>query len=205
MKRLTSLTLVLALTGCQTAGYQQYADAMARIAEANAEVSREQARAMKDLAQFGGDQTTRAIAVVMLALGAQSGKAQQIQLQPPQNEALQWAQVILPSAVSLGLGYWGYRLGVHQSDNQASTTQASYGAITGVAGAGFNAIGSFKPAPIDFSSIRPNNTTVTTINNRDGNAAIGGDANQDNSRPVVVVPPVTIVPPVVITPVITGP
>jgi hypothetical protein len=201
MKRIVAATLSILLAGCQTAGYQQYADAMARIAEANADVAREQARAMKDLAQFGGDQTTRAIAVVMLALGAQSNKVQ-VQLQPPQNEALQWAQVILPSAVSLGLGYWGYRLGVHQSDNQAATTQASYNAFT-----------AFKPQPIDFSTVRPNVTTITTTTNtndihtRDGNAAIGGDANQDNSlRPINVTPPVVVVPPVVpIVPVVTGP
>jgi hypothetical protein len=194
MKRLLAATLSFALVGCQTAGYQQYADAMARIAEANAEVAREQARAMKDLAQFGGDQTTRAIAVVMLALGSQQNK-QQVQLQPPQNEALQWAQVVLPSVVSLGLGWWGYKLGIHQSDNQANTTIASYNAFT-----------AFKPQPIDFSQIRPNNTTITTttttntndIRTRDGNAAIGGDANQDNSlRPINVTPPVVVVPPVV--------
>jgi hypothetical protein len=138
----------------------------------------------------------------MLALGVQSNKAQ-VQVQPPQNEALQWMQVLLPTVATLGLGYWGYRLGVHQSDNQANTTIASYNAFT-----------AFKPlpqAPIDFSTVRPNVTTITTntneITNRDGNAAIGGNATQDNSlRPINVTPPVVVVPPVVpIVPVVTGP
>ena len=101
----TAWILVTALTGCQTTGYQDYADAMARIAEANASIAREQARAMQDLAQNGGDQTTRTVAVVMLALGANNGQ-RHVQLAPPQNEALEWARILVPSLSTLAMGYF---------------------------------------------------------------------------------------------------
>jgi len=198
--RATAAVLVVALTGCQTTGYQDYADAMARIAEANASISREQTRAMQELAQHGGDQTTRTVAVVMLALGAQNGQ-RQVQLAPPQNEALEWARILVPSLSTLAMGWFGYRLGMTQSDNAADVSIAGYGAMQGIAGSGFNAVTAFKPVPIDWSGIanlRPNTTTTTTtttntaidIANRDGQVVINGNATQP-----AIVPPVVVVPP----------
>jgi len=198
--RATAAVLVIALAGCQTTGYQDYADAMARIAEANASIAREQTRAMQELAQHGGDQTTRTVAVVMLALGAQNGRQNQ-QIAPPQNEALEWARILVPSLSTLAMGYFGYRLGVHQSDNNADVSIAGYGAMQGIATGGFNAVTAFKPLPIDWSGLaglRPNITTTTTttnttdITNRDGQVVINGNATQP-----AIVPPVVVVPPVV--------
>jgi len=195
----TAWTLVVMLTGCQTTGYQDYADAMARIAEANASISREQTRAMQELAQHGGDQTTRTVAVVMLALGAQNGQ-RQVQLAPPQNEALEWARILVPSLSTLAMGWFGYRLGMTQSDNAADVSIAGYGAMQGIAQGGYNAITAFKPLPIDWSglaALRPNTTTTTTtttntaidIANRDGQVVINGNATQP-----AIVPPVVVVP-----------
>lgn len=207
MKRLTALVLIVCLTGCASTSYQEYALAMTRIAEAQAQIAREQSLAMIALARDpNAGETTRTVAVLMLALGVQNSKSNSPSLQPPQNEALQWATVILPTAATLGLGYWGYKLGVAQSNNSAATTQASYTAFTKFA------------TPIDFTKIPPQtinttttNTTINTrtdtdITNRDGVVAVGADptASQDNRvtnpTPVVVVPPV-----VPIVPVVTGP
>jgi hypothetical protein len=205
MKRIATLVLSASLVGCQSTGYQEYALAMARIAEAQASVAREQSIAMMTLARDpNAGETTRTVAVLMLALGVQTNKAS-VQIQPPQNEALQWAQVLLPTVATLGLGYWGYRTAVTQSNNQAQTTQASYAAFT-----------AFKPTPIDFSKFPVTNdshnitttTTQTRITNDDGVIAVGANptASQDNStRPVTPIVPVVVVPPVVpIVPVITG-
>lgn len=193
--RLIPSLLIIALSGCQTTGYTDYANAMARIAEANASVAREQAQAMERLAQFGASETTRTVAVIMLAMGAQSAK-QNVNVAPPQNEALQWAQEILPSISTLALGYWGYHLGKTQSNNAADVSIAGYGAMNGIANSGFNAVGQFKPTPIDWANFPT--TTRIDIGNRDGQVIIGGDGTQDNStRPIVVVPPVFAPVPVV--------
>jgi hypothetical protein len=198
--RATAWMLVSVLTGCQTTGYQDYADAMARIAEANASVAKEQMFAMRQLAENGGDQTTRTVAVVMLALGAQNGQ-KQVNLAPPQNEALEWARILVPSLSTLAMGWFGYRLGMTQSDNAADVSIAGYGAMQGIAAGGFNAVTAFKPLPIDWAglaALRPNNTTTTTtttsnttdITNRDGQVVINGNATQP-----AIVPPVVVVPP----------
>jgi hypothetical protein len=181
---------------------------MARIAEAQASVAREQSIAMMTLARDpNAGETTRTVAVLMLALGVQTNKAS-VQIQPPQNEALQWAQVLLPTVATLGLGYWGYRTAVTQSNNQAQTTQASYAAFT-----------AFKPTPIDFSKLPTTSVVNTTTNirndndvtNHDGFVQVGGQApvngTQDNrvTTPAPVITPVVVVPPVVpIVPVVTG-
>lgn len=193
--------LAVTLVGCQTQGYQQYADAMARIAEANASVAREQAQAIIMLAHDPkAGETTRSIAVLMLALGAQSGK-QQVNVMPPQNEALEWARVLVPSLSTLAMGYFGYRLGVHQSDNAADVSIAGYGAMNGIANSGFAAVGAFKPTPIDWSTFPVTTRIETNVTNRDGQVVLGGDGSQDNSnRPIAVVPPVVPVPVVVTNP-----
>lgn len=206
MKRVVVSLIALSLVGCETTGYREYAMAMTRIAEAQAQIAREQSLAMIALARDpNAGETTRTVAVLMLALGVQSGKMNAT-LAPPQNEGLEWAKVLLPTVATLGLGYWGYQLGKTQSNNQAQTTQASYAAFA-----------AFKPAPIDFSTLPittvTNTTTNTTTNtrtdtdvsNRDGNVLVG-TGGIDNNRPIAIVPPVTIVPPVVpIVPVVTGP
>ena len=189
--KLTPIALIITLSGCQSTGYQQYADAMARIAESQASVQREQTAAMMRLAEFGGDQTTRTVAVLMLALGGGANNKAYPTVQPPQNEALQWAQVILPSISTLALGYWGYHLGKTQSNNAADVSIAGYGAMNGIAQSGFNAVGQFKPTPIDWANFPITNRV--DINNRDGLVVVGGDGNQDNSnRPIAVVPPVVV-------------
>jgi hypothetical protein len=101
------------------------------------------------------------------------------------------------------MGYFGYRLGVTQSNNAADVSIAGYGAMNGIADAGFNAVTAFKLPPLDFSTLRPNTITNTTtntstennINNRDGQVVIGGNATQP-----AIVPPVVVVPPVVPAP-----
>lgn len=198
MKKPCLTILTICLTGCQTTSYEQYAIAMARIAEAKASVQREQAQALIALAH-GGDATSKTVAVIMLGLGAGggvNGGGQYPTVQPPQNEALQWAQVLLPTVATLGLGYWGYKLGTHQSDNAADVSIAGYNAMFGIANSGFNTVATFKPVPFDWSKLPPTTTTTNNISNRDGNVIVGtGEIAQDNS-PVVVVPPVVQIVPV---------
>jgi hypothetical protein len=187
--RVIAAVLALTLTGCQTTGYTDYANAMARVAEAQASVAREQAQAMERLASFGADPTTRTVAVLMLAMGAQNSQ-QKVHVAPPINESLEWARVLVPSLSMLTMGYFGYRLGVHQSDNNADVSIAGYNAMNGIANSGFATVGQFKPTPIDWTNFPVTNRTTTTtttnidVSNRDGLVVVGGDGTQ-NPPPVI--------------------
>jgi hypothetical protein len=159
------------------------------------------------------------MAILALALGGRSTDTQSRSTdvvlpripESQEDRALKWAAVFAGPTTAIATGYFGYRLGQTQSNNQAATTQASYSALV-----------AFKPQPIDFTKIPPQTITTTTytnnndITNRDGFVVTGGQSptnpTQDNSvRPIAVVPPVfntpvVIVPPVVpIVPVVTGP
>ena len=178
MKKIAWVCIVSMLGGCATPeAYQAYATSVRDIAASNAQAQAAQNAAIMQLAN-GGDATTKTVAVLMLALGL--GNKQQAIVEPPRNEALQWAQVLLPTVTALGMGYWGFQLGKTQSNNAASVSIAGYGAMNGIADSGFNAVGQFKPAPFDWSglaSLQPNvtTTTSTTLTNN-GNGVIGSGA-----------------------------
>lgn len=163
--------VAMLLPGCSTTqAYQQYALAIQHAAEARSAAQVEQSKAIMQLA-LSGDSTTKTVAVMLLAM--QAGAKEQVAIEPPRNEALQWAQVLVPSITALGMGYWGFRLGQTQSDNAANVAIASYGSMENIAGSGFAAVGQFKPIPFDWSglaALQPNITNTTTIG---GDGVIG--------------------------------
>jgi hypothetical protein len=161
------------------------------------------------------DAQTKSMAIIALALGGRGEavtRAIDVQLpripETQEDRALKWAAVFAGPVTAVATGYFGYKLGQTQSNNQAATTQASYSALV-----------AFKPGPVLPSTQNIITTTTNTrndVDNRDGFVQVGGQApvngSQDNSvRPVAVVPPVfntpvVVVPPVVpIVPVVTGP
>jgi hypothetical protein len=167
MKRVLAGMMMLAIGGCATPGYDQYAAAIKQMAAQQAAAQIAAAEAIKVIAA-SGDTTAKAIAVLML--GLQSGQQRQVQMEPPRDNALQWASVILPSLTAVAGGYFGYRVAVTQSNNATTVANHSYDTIGGISLAGFNAISEFKPVPVDFAglvkSLPP--STVETVN-------IGGD------------------------------
>jgi hypothetical protein len=216
MKRLIAAMAVLALVGCQTTMDPNYALQLESYrltisSQQNVELARARAEEARYAAIAAvaerADPASKNLAILALAL-SRSGDAaaRPIEVQLPripesqEDRALKWAAVFAGPVTAVATGYFGYRLGQTQSNNQANTTIASYNAFT-----------AFKPQPVDFSTIRPNVTTINTndIDNRgNGAASIGGNANVDNSlRPPVFNTPVVVVPPVapIIVPVVTGP
>jgi hypothetical protein len=172
MKRAAWVCLVaMLLPGCSTTqAYQQYALAIQHAAEARSAAQVEQSKAIMQLA-MSGDATTKTVAVMLLAM--QAGAKEPVLIEPPRNEALQWAQVLMPTITALGLGYWGYQLGKTQSNNAADVSIAGYGAMSGIANGGFTALGQFRPIPFDWSglaALQPNVTNTTTIG---GDGVIG--------------------------------
>lgn len=209
--RITAV-LCIALTGCATTLDPNFSVQMEAyrltitsqrevdVAKARAEEARYQAMAV--IAERS-DAQTKSMALLALALsGRGEVSTRPIEVQLPQipktqeDRALQWAAVFAGPTTALISSYFGYQLGKTQSNNQASTTQASYAALV-----------AFKPVQQPFvpTTSTVNNITTnsqTDLWNRDGFVNVGGagqqaptSATQDNS-PVTPIVPVVIVPPV---------
>lgn len=118
------IAALLALTGCTS-----YGDYYRGIAAANThqlEVERERAavegmriNGLVQVAQSGGE-TAQAMAVMALAGIGGSGALGQARMavpERPQNEALQWASVLVPGATQIGLTAINARTSMRANDN----------------------------------------------------------------------------------------
>lgn len=173
-------TVLLALGGCSTMQYEHYAKA----AEASS-VAR--SKALADIAAQG-DSSAKVAAVMALALGAGQ---QQLQAPAP-NEALQWAQVLVPGLTqALGMRY-NYLSTVAQSNNAAAVAVSTNATMQGIAG--------------QIQSPGATSTTTSTINNAlSGTGTLGSGAystsdNHTTTSSPIVTPVITN--PTVITPVV---
>jgi hypothetical protein len=203
------IAAVVCLAGCQTTLDPNYAIQLesyrltitsqqnVEIAKARAEEARY--NAMAQIAERS-DAQTKSMAILALALGGRGeATTQNVAVQLPripetqEDRALKWAAIFSGPTTALVSSYFGYRLGQTQSNNQATTTQASYAALVAMKPA------PFVPLPTTDSHNIINTTTTTDawITNRDGLVVVGGaqptGGVQDNS-PVAIVPPVVVVP-----------
>jgi len=133
MKKLILVAFAaLALVGCATSDYGTYAKAQADAARHESEAETARIIALAKVAE-SGDAATKAGAVMALAL---SGNKTKTTVQAPQNEALDWAQVLSPLAGQAVQGLFSYKLGVVQSNNSVQTEGIRYGTMSNIAGAG---------------------------------------------------------------------
>jgi hypothetical protein len=193
MKRpiIAVLAAALALTGCASTDHynaqREQVAAWERVETARASANSRKWDALAHAAKDADPQTR--IAIVM-ALGM-NGSGQGTQTAPmpaitdPNEAALRWASIILPSATAITAGYFGYRLGVTQSDNAAATSIAGYGSMTalgvgGQAATRDTAIAGFAT----FGAMPPSSVTTSTVNVGAGSVAgwNGGTAAVDQSR-----------------------
>ena len=187
------------LSGCATPGYERYAEAVARQTAAQADAAAQNYKAMLAIAQ-SGDATTKTVALLLLALNV--GQVRPAVIEPPRDNALAWAQILVPPLTGLAFGYFNYRQAANANDNLAAITTSGYNALQGTATAGYGALSTTVgalPAPPDIGSIigavRPNyniggdgvvgdgtiskpvtTTTITTTNTNtiNGDGAVGG-------------------------------
>jgi hypothetical protein len=158
------------------------------VAKARAEEARYQAIA--EIAARG-DLVSRQTAIIALAM---SGKGEGLAAPRPvvlpgipenqEDRALKWAAIFAGPTIAIAQGYFGYRLGVTQSNNTANSTIASYNALGLTAVAGYNA--NQNIAHDAFSTIpqltsRPNVTTTINGNGVIGSGRYVGDNSGDNS------------------------
>jgi hypothetical protein len=147
----------LLLAGCATTLDPNYSMALATAQQAiNAQATVEIAKARAEEARYNAlaaiaetsDPHSRQMAIFALALnrgGEASGKNVAVNIpalpESPDDKALRWAAIFAAPVASLVQGFYGYRLGVTQSNNAAATTTASYNAFGNMATTGYNALG----------------------------------------------------------------
>lgn len=158
MKRLALPLLILAITGCATGQYDAYAKAQGDIAryKADAEVAR-----FKALALIAGSdsESARIAAVMAIAMGGNAGTAQAQQIAAPQNEALQWASILVPGLTSVAGMYYSNRSAMSAADASARVSESTNTAFTAMAGK-IQA----TPVVVPQANVSTVNTTTSTTN-----------------------------------------
>jgi len=136
---------------------------------------------------------SRQTAILALALSGREGvAAQPVPVQLPripesqEDRALKWAAIFAGPTIAIAQGWFGYKLGVAQSNNQASTTIASYNALgaTAIAGYGANrdiANAGFITVSDIATALKPTTPVIPSIT-INGNGVVGdGSYTGDNS------------------------
>ena len=126
---------VVLVSGCATSDYGTYAKAQSEAVRHESDAETARIIALAKIAE-SGDAATKAGAVMALAL---SGNKAKTAMQAPQNEALAWAQALSPLAGQAIQGFYGFALGVRQSDNAVRTEGLRWGAVSNISGAGIGA------------------------------------------------------------------
>lgn len=183
MKTLVIL-FALVLSGCASLEYEQYSRAQTYIATARHQAEAARYRALSDIAATG-DSSAKVAAVMALALGANT--AQQPVIQAPQpNQALQWAQILVPGLTQVAGMRYNYLSQQVQSNNATTLGLSTNNAFVGLAG-----------------KIQAPGSTFTSTTTLSGTGNLGSGTYSTTDRndvttlsPVTVIPPVTIVPPV---------
>lgn len=177
MKKILAAILVLSLSGCATEQYAQYAKSYEASAVA-------QANALKAIAESGSD--TAKVAAVMALMSGQNSRS----LQAPQNEALQWASILVPSLTQAYGIARNADVAMNSSNNAALVANGTNAAFLGMAG-----------------KIQAPAANVTTTLSGTGNLGSGTYSTTDNhtTTPTPVITPVVFPPVVEVTPIVIQP
>jgi hypothetical protein len=191
--RVLVLAGLVVLTGCASSKeYTSYLVAHQAAHESRTAAEKARYAAIAEIAKTSPDAAARTAAVMALAMGKSEAQVAP-PAPPPQNQALQWASVLVPALTNVATGYYGYQLGVAQSNNNRDATVAGYNAFGSIATGGFAALqntsvagfnsnaslASFIQAPqpnmtlsgtgVLGSGSYSNTTTTTTNTNTDSN------------------------------------
>lgn len=182
----------LALSGCASTEYTQYAKAQTDIATARHNADAEKYKAFAAIAGQG-DATAKVAAVMAMAMGG--GQTGPTQISAPQaSQALQWASILVPGLTQVAGMRYQHLSNVTQSNNATALGMSTNNAFLGMAG----------------QIQAPGSITTNTLS---GTGTLGSGAYSTQDRhdvttpaPVVIAPVVQVVPtviePTVITPVI---
>lgn len=134
MKKLALvLVLGLALTGCASTDYVEYAKAQIAIATAKSESEKARFDALSKIAQSGGD-TAKVAAVISIQMNQQPQQGQSINAPKSTGDTLlQWASVIVPAATNAYAIGKNAEVQIQSSNNNASVAQSTNNAFVGIA------------------------------------------------------------------------
>lgn len=200
---LTFMLVALALAGCASPDYAQYA----KSAEASS-VAR--SKALSDIAA-SGDSSAKVAAVMALALG--SGNSTLAAPQP--NAALQWASILVPGLTQVAGMRYQYLSQQTQSNNATALGISTNSTMLGIAGKIQAPVAIVPQANVTTTTNTDRNDVTTTTTDRhdtvttlSGTGTLGSGAystqdRHDVTTPApVVITPVTVIQPTVITPVV---
>lgn len=155
MRKLIALIVAASLTGCAaTEEYKLYANGQAQIETAKHTADAAKYAAMADIAR-SGTESAKIAAVMALALGNQNSN-QTTRIQAPQpNQALQWAQVLVPGITQVAGMRYNYLSTQTQSNNSARVAESTNATFLGMAGR------------IQAPAANITNTTTTTTTSTD--------------------------------------
>lgn len=143
MRKLIALLAAIALAGCASGGNQAYTAAHESaskrgIAEANARAEADKTLALavasaakgceSDVCRMGAMLT---FANMKAAAGAAIQSAAPV-IQAPVNEALEWAKILVPGAITMHANHLGAVLGIVNSTKGASDTDTANNAIISI-------------------------------------------------------------------------
>ena len=220
MKFILTITLaaVLTLSGCASdKDYKAYADSNTAVATARANAETARYTALSKIAETGTE-SSKIAAVMALALGNNTTSANIQSIQAPQSsQALQWAQVLVPSITNIA--------GLHYASKNALAAADAATRVSESTNAAFVGISSKIQAPVTVvptvtqpqANVTTTTTTSSTTDNHStssadvatttlsGTGVLGAGSYTTTATttpaPVVVTPVVT--PPVIITPITT--
>jgi hypothetical protein len=183
-----ALTPIL-FSGCAStdhyAALREQTLAWREVEMAKAQASAKRFEALALVSRNGDTAAQVAVAMALAGLGGTSGVPASTpppQITDPNDSALRWASIILPSATAITAGYFGYRLGETQSNNAAAASISANSTMLGMANGtrdvalgGFNTFASLPPATSTTNSFT---TSVTG----GGQAVVGGSTLTDSRR-----------------------
>lgn len=214
MKKLIALALAASLVGCaSTEEYKLYSSGQAQIETAKYNADAAKYAAMADIAR-SGTESAKVAAVMALALGAQGSNAQTTRIQAPQpNQALQWAQVLVPSITQVAGMRYNYLSQQTSSNNAARVAESTNATFLGMAGriqapaANVTTTTTTTETLSGFGVLGSGTYSTTTTDSNDqtlagtgtlGSGAYGTtDNNSSNTVPATVVPVEPVTDPVV--------
>ena len=218
MKKILLIIFAIGITGCasKVSNYQLYADAQAKIAQANAVAETARYNALAEIAKTG-DSAAKVAAVLSIHMNNNNATPKNnVHIAPPEtlgDTALKWTSVLLPNFVQFYTINRNSSVAMRQSDNQAAIaistnkaftdmSTAGHVANSNIANSGFNAINSYSVAGFnalrDTAKVPSPNITVQgnyNIGSNSGNyGKLAGTTLSDNtSTPTVVTQPTPIV------------
>jgi hypothetical protein len=160
MKRSVLSVLSVLLAGCQTPyldpnysaalqAHQERERLWAQVAMERARAERERYIAIQLIGERG-DSMAKQTALMALAFVNGAGTTSSVEVnryaplpvipETQEDKALKWAAIFAGPVMSVAQGYFGYRLGVTQSNNAAAASIASYDSMSRVGIAGFDSI-----------------------------------------------------------------